>query len=102
MPLTAGPDNVQSETVLQEEEAQIVAVPEVTNLEDSVSAGGSVYDVEVHVQAPLTSIVEDLVHSQVPRVVEVEDESPVFVEQEDSDIDLVDRLAREYLESSTL
>lgn len=77
-------------------------MPEVTDLEGSFSADVSVHDVKVQIQAPLTSIVEDLVYSQVPRVVEVDDESPVFAEQEDFDMDLVDRLARDYLQSSTL
>lgn len=79
---------------------QIIHVPEVA--QDSVFADASDHNIEVQKQAPLTSIVENLVHSQVARVVEVQDEDPVFVEQEDSNIDLVDQLARAYLESSTL
>lgn len=102
MSRTSRLDDVQSEIILQEEEVQITPVPEIADFEDSVSANASVHDVEVQLQAPLTSIVEDLMHNQVPQVVEVDDKDPVFVEQEDFNIDLVDQLAREYLESSTL
>lgn len=102
MPSTGQPDNVQSEITLQEKEVRLVLASDAAELQDSVCADQSIYDIEGQVQVPLAPTLEDLVHIPVPRVVEVGDEDPVSFEQEDSNIDLVDQLARQYLESSTL
>lgn len=92
-------DGVQSQISSQEEEVQVVPVPGVA--QNTVSAEAFVRNIEVRVHAPLTSIDENMVRSQVPRIVEVQGEDPE-IEAEDFNIDLVDQLAREYLESSTL
>ncbi|KAJ5802106.1 uncharacterized protein N7503_004556 [Penicillium pulvis] len=102
MPSMGQSDNVQSEIILQEKEVRLVPAPDAAELQDSVCADQLIYDIEGQVQVPLAPIVEDMVHIQVPQVVEVGDEDPVFFEQEDDNIDLVDQLARQYLESSTL
>lgn len=93
------PGGIQSEIILQEEEVQIFPVPEVA--QNTVSVDPFDHSIEVRVQAPLTFTEENLMHSQASQVVDVQDEDPKIVE-EDFNIDLVDQLAREYLESSAL
>lgn len=100
MSRTSRPDGVQGEIILQQEEVQIVPVPEVA--QNTISADPSDHSIEVRVQVPLTFMEENLMHGQAPRVVEVQDEDPEIVDEEDFNIDLVDQLAREYLESSAL
>lgn len=85
-------DGVQGEIILQEEEVQIFPVPEVA--QNTVCADPFNHSIEVRVQAPLTFMEENLLHNQAPRVVEVQDEDPKNVEEEDFNIDLVDQLAR--------
>jgi hypothetical protein len=102
MSRTSRLEDAQSEITLQEEEVQIVPVLKVADFEDSISADASVDKVEVQAQAPFTSTVENLVDREVSRVVELEDNDSVIIEQENSFEDLVEQLAREYLESPTL
>lgn len=92
-------DGVQNQISSQEEEVQVFPVPEAA--QSPVSARAFVHSLEVRVHAPLTSIDENTMSGQVPRIVEVHDGDPE-IETEDFNIDLVDQLAREYLESSTL
>ncbi|PCG96313.1 Nucleoside phosphorylase [Penicillium occitanis (nom. inval.)] len=82
MSRTSRPDGVQDEIILQEEEVQIVPVPEVA--QSTISSNPFDHNIE--------SGSSDL---------EVQDEDPEFIE-EDFNIDLVDQLARDYLESLTL
>lgn len=76
---TSRPDGVQGESILQEEEVQIVPVPEVA--QSTISSNPFDHSIEVRVQAPLTSIDENLMCSQIPRIAEVQDEDREFVEE---------------------
>jgi hypothetical protein len=78
---------------------QIVPVKEVT--QETATAGAFHHNIEVRVEALPTATEGNLTHSQIPRIVEVHDEGPE-IEKEDFNMDLVDQLAREYLESSNL
>lgn len=101
MSQTSQSDVVQHEVILQKdkEEVEVVPVPEVSDFEDTSSLDSvPIYDAHVEDQAPVASIVESLLHSQQALVEDITED----VEQEDSSFDLVDQLARQYLESANL
>lgn len=93
------PDGVETEVILQEEDMQFVPAPQIA--QDTVLDAPD-HTIEVRVQALLAPNAENMMHSQVPQIVEIQDEDAEIVEEEGFNIDLVDQLAREYLESSTL
>lgn len=116
--MTARSEDFRRGSILQEEEVQITPVQETANNLDLdrafTTTDTSVEDIELQVEAPvpsvpLDSIVDNLMQSQAPRIVEVEEgegqeeAEPILQSAEqESDVDLVDKLVWEYMESSNL
>lgn len=109
--MSARSEDAHRKLLFQEEEVQVAPVQEIADFQAMASIDTSV---ELQVEAPvpsvpLDSIVDNLMQSQAPRIVEVEEEEdqeeadPIIQAAEQvSDVDLVDQLVWEYMESLNL